>query len=59
MPGPLLGLLPCRYDESQRVAQGVAEPVQFGGQSSTGSPQSMTQCPLFSVVAVWWALTGV
>jgi hypothetical protein len=40
-----------REDEAQRSAQTIGEHVDFGGQSSSGTPQSLVLVPPFPVAA--------
>lgn len=46
-----VGLLPCGQQQAQRPTQRIAEHMNLGGQSSTGSPQSLLTRPLFPVAA--------
>jgi len=43
--------LSSAQQQAQRPAQRIAEHMNFGGQSSTGSPQSLLTRPLFPVAA--------
>jgi len=54
-----VSLLPSCKQQAQGSSQRVTEHMNFGGQSSTGSPQSLLTRPLFPVAACWWALTRV
>ena len=54
-----VGLFPSGEQEAQGASQAIAKQVDFGGQSATGSPQSLLTRPLFPVAADWWALTRV
>lgn|SRR6516164_8756708 len=46
-----IGFLSSGQQQAQRSAQRIAEHMNFGGQSSTGSPQSLLTRPLFPVAA--------
>lgn len=46
-----VSLLPSGQQQAQRSSQGIAEHMNLGGQSSTGSPQSLLARPLFPVAA--------
>ena len=46
-----VGLLPTGQQQAQWSAQRIAEQMNLGGQSSTGSPQSLLTRPLFPVAA--------
>src|ERR1700752_679911 len=46
-------------DEAQRSSERIGEHVDFGGQSSSGAPQSLVLVPPFPVAACWWARTSV
>jgi hypothetical protein len=45
--------LAASEDEAQRPSEGVGEHVDFGGQSSSGAPQSLILVPPFPVAACW------
>src|SRR6185312_8478811 len=51
--------LPFGQDEAQRPALGVGEGVDFGGQPSSGTPQSLGFGPPFPPAACWWTRTSV
>src|SRR5262245_31607518 len=46
-------------NEAQRPTKRIGEHVDFAGQSSSGSPQSLVLVPPFPVAACWWARTNV
>ena len=46
-----VSLLPSGQQQAQRSAQGIAKHMNLGGQSATGSPQSLLTRPLFPVAA--------
>src|SRR5271169_765349 len=46
-------------DEAQRSALGVGEGMDFGGQSSSGTPHSLILGPPFPPAACWWTRTSV
>ena len=46
-----ISFLSCGQQQAQRSAQSIAKHVDLGGQSSTGSPQSLLTRPLFPVAA--------
>ena len=46
-----VGLLPAGQQQAQRSAQGITQQMNLGGQSATGSPQSLLARPLFPVAA--------
>jgi hypothetical protein len=46
----VMGLAACE-DEAQRAAKRVGEHMDFGGQSSSGTPQSLILAPPFPVAA--------
>ena len=48
----VMGLAACE-DEAQRAAKRVGEHMDFGGQSSSGTPQSLILGPPFPVSACW------
>jgi len=54
-----VSLLAAGKQQAQGSSQRVTEHMNFRGQSSTGSPQSLLTRPLFPVAACWWALTRV
>ena len=56
--GDVVGLA-AGEDEAQRPALRVGNRVDLGGQSSSGTPQSLILGPPFPVAACWWALTKV
>ena len=46
-----VGLLPAGQQQPQWSAQGITQQMNLGGQSATGSPQSLLARPLFPVAA--------
>lgn len=46
-----IGLFAASQQQPQRSAQRIAEQMNLGGQSATGSPQSLLTRPLFPVAA--------
>lgn len=54
-----VGLLAACKQQAQRPPQSIAQQMDLGGQSTTGSPQRLVTRPLFPVAACWWALTRV
>ena len=54
-----IGGLPGSQAELERAARAITEEMNFGGQSSSGTPQSLVAGPPFPVAACWWALTSV
>src|SRR5690606_34055927 len=54
--GDVIGL-PRRDQEPQRTPQRVAEHVDLGGQSTSGTPQRLILGPPFPVAASCWART--
>jgi hypothetical protein len=46
-----------RENEAQRSAECVGKKVDFGGQSTSRTPQSLIFGPPFPVAACWWART--
>ena len=46
-------------DEAQGPAARVGQGVDLGGQSSSGTPQSLIPGPPFPLAACWWARTSV
>lgn len=46
-----VGLLPAGQQQTQRSSQGITQQMNLGGQSATGSPQSLLARPLFPVAA--------
>src|SRR5215469_2778622 len=49
--------------DPQRPAEGISQQMDLGGQSSSGTPQSLVRSPFLAaplpVAACWWALTRV
>lgn len=54
--GEIVGLT-WREDEAQRSAKRIGQQMDFGCQSSSGTPQSLIFGPPFPVAACWWART--
>ena len=50
--GDVAGLSRCE-DEAQGAAKAVGEHVDLGGQSASGTPQSLILAPPFPVAACW------
>ncbi len=49
-----------REEKAQRLAELIAEQMNLGGQTSSGTPQSLVRPPfLRPVAACWWARTMV
>jgi hypothetical protein len=46
-------------NEAQRPTKCIGKHMDFAGQSSSGSPQSLVLVPPFPVAACWWARTNV
>src|SRR5712691_3099125 len=44
-------------EESQGATLSIGDNMDFGGQSSPGTPQSLIAVPPFPVAACWWART--
>src|SRR6266568_6298093 len=51
--------LPASQDEAQGPTERVGDDMDLGGQSSSGTPQSLIAVPPFPVAACWWARTRV
>src|SRR3954463_14236710 len=45
-------------NEAQRPTKCIGKHMDFAGQSSSGSPQSLVLVPPFPVAACWWARTN-
>jgi hypothetical protein len=48
---PTIGHWPGGHHKVQRLAQLIAQPVNFGRQPSSGTPQSLVRAPFFRPVA--------
>ena len=48
-----VGFFTAGKDETQGPPQRITDHVDFSGQFSTGSPQSLVASPLFPVAACW------
>ena len=46
-------------DETEGSAAGIGEGVDLGGQSASGTPQSLIPRPPFPFAACWWTRTKV
>jgi hypothetical protein len=61
--GAALMHLAAGQSEPQRPAEGIGQQMDLGGQSSSGTPQSLVRSPFLAaplpVAACWWALTRV
>ena len=51
--------LAAGHNEAQGPTERVGDDMNFGGQSSSGTPQSLIAVPPFPVAACWWARTRV
>src|SRR5215471_13553307 len=51
--------LTTRQDETQGATERIGDGMDLGGQSSSGTPQSLVAVPPFPVAACWWARTKV
>ena len=52
--GEIVGLT-WREDEAQRSAKRIGQQMDFGCQSSSGTPQRLVARPPFPPAACWWA----
>lgn len=48
-----------RDDEAERTAERIGQHMDFGGQSTSGTPQRLIFGPPFPFAACWWARTIV
>ena len=56
--GNIMGLA-TGQNEAQWPALGIRDGMDFAGQSSSGTPQSLIFGPPFPLAACWWARTAV
>src|SRR5262249_40579698 len=56
--GAVMDLAPGQ-DEAQGTALGIGEGVDLGGQSSSGTPHSLSFGPPFPLAPCWWTRTRV